>query len=48
VPAGDPKFPGTQQIPDFPAARFAELLGLRGLRIDRSCASSCRADSWAG
>jgi pyruvate dehydrogenase (quinone) len=35
VLAGDPKFPGTQQIPDFPAARYAELCGLLGIRIDR-------------
>jgi pyruvate dehydrogenase (quinone) len=35
VLAGDPKFPGTQQIPDFPAARYAELVGLLGIRIDR-------------
>jgi pyruvate dehydrogenase (quinone) len=34
VLAGDPKFPGTQQIPDFPAARYAELVGLLGIRID--------------
>ena len=35
VLAGDPKFPGTQQVPDFPAARYAELVGLLGIRIDR-------------
>jgi pyruvate dehydrogenase (quinone) len=35
VLAGDPKFPGTQQIPDFPAARYAELVGLLGIRIDK-------------
>src|SRR4051812_30403524 len=35
VLAGDPKFPGTQQIPDFPAGRYAELVGLLGIRIDR-------------
>src|SRR5689334_20105023 len=29
---GDPMYPGTQQIPDFPYARYAELIGLRGLR----------------
>ncbi len=34
VLAGDPKFEGTQQIPDFPAARYAELVGLRGIKID--------------
>jgi len=32
--AGDPKFPGSQDVPDFPYARYAELLGLRGLRVD--------------
>ena len=31
---GDPKFPATQEIPDFPYARFAELVGLRGIRVD--------------
>jgi pyruvate dehydrogenase (quinone) len=35
VMAGDPKFPGTQEIPEFPAARFAELVGLRGIRVER-------------
>ena len=33
--AGDPKFEATQQIPDFPYARYAESLGLMGVRIDR-------------
>jgi pyruvate dehydrogenase (quinone) len=31
---GDPKFQASQEIPDFPYARFAELLGLRGVRVD--------------
>src|SRR3989440_145749 len=31
---GDPKFPGTQTIPDFPYAKFAELIGLKGVRVD--------------
>jgi pyruvate dehydrogenase (quinone) len=31
---GDPKFPASQEIPDFPYARFAELVGLRGVRVD--------------
>jgi pyruvate dehydrogenase (quinone) len=31
---GDPKYPGTQSIPDFPYARFAELIGLKGVRVD--------------
>jgi pyruvate dehydrogenase (quinone) len=32
--SGDPKFEGSQTIPDFPYARYAEDLGLRGIRID--------------
>ena len=35
VLAGDPKYPASQVIPDFPAARYAELVGLHGLRVDR-------------
>jgi pyruvate dehydrogenase (quinone) len=31
---GDPKFAASQEIPDFPYARYAELLGLRGVRVD--------------
>jgi pyruvate dehydrogenase (quinone) len=31
---GDPMYPATQEIPDFPYARFAELLGLGGVRVD--------------
>jgi pyruvate dehydrogenase (quinone) len=33
--AGDPKFEGTQSLPDFPYARYAESLGLMGIRVDR-------------
>jgi pyruvate dehydrogenase (quinone) len=33
--AGDPRFPGSQSIPDFPYARYAEELGLLGIRVDR-------------
>ena len=32
--AGSPKFTGAQAIPDFPYARYAELIGLRGIRVD--------------
>jgi pyruvate dehydrogenase (quinone) len=32
--AGDPKFLGSQEVPDFPYARYAEMLGLKGLSID--------------
>jgi pyruvate dehydrogenase (quinone) len=31
---GDPKFEASQEIPDFPFARYAELLGLKGIRVD--------------
>ena len=34
VMEGDPKFEGTQEIPDFPYARYAEMIGLRGIRVD--------------
>jgi pyruvate dehydrogenase (quinone) len=34
VLAGDPKFPGSQDVPDFPYAQYAELLGLKGVRVD--------------
>jgi pyruvate dehydrogenase (quinone) len=31
---GDPKFKGSQDLPDFPYARYAEMLGLIGIRVD--------------
>jgi pyruvate dehydrogenase (quinone) len=31
---GDPKFEVSQDLPDFPYARYAELLGLKGVRVD--------------
>ncbi|HTW26958.1 MAG TPA: thiamine pyrophosphate-requiring protein [Acetobacteraceae bacterium] len=34
VQEGDPKFNASQQIPDVPYHRFAELIGLRGLFCD--------------
>src|SRR5438034_2368455 len=34
VMEGDPKFEGSQDIPDFPYARYADLIGLRGIRVD--------------
>jgi pyruvate dehydrogenase (quinone) len=34
VMEGDPKFEASQDIPDFPYARYAELIGLRGIRVD--------------
>ncbi len=32
--SGDPKYEASQDIPDFPFARYAELLGLRGIFVD--------------
>jgi pyruvate dehydrogenase (quinone) len=34
VMAGDPKFEASQSIPDFPYARYADELGLLGIRVD--------------
>jgi pyruvate dehydrogenase (quinone) len=31
---GDPKFVGSQELPDFPYARYAEMVGLKGIRVD--------------
>jgi pyruvate dehydrogenase (quinone) len=32
---GDPKFEVSQQVPDFQFARYADLLGLTGIRVDK-------------
>jgi pyruvate dehydrogenase (quinone) len=32
--SGDPKLDASQRLPEFPFARYAELLGLEGIRID--------------
>jgi pyruvate dehydrogenase (quinone) len=32
--SGDPKFVGSQELPDVPYARWAELIGLNGIRTD--------------
>ncbi len=32
--SGNPKFQGSQDLPDFPYASYAELLGLKGIRVD--------------
>ncbi len=34
VMEGEPKFAASQDLPDLPYARYAELLGLRGIRVD--------------
>jgi pyruvate dehydrogenase (quinone) len=31
---GDPRFDASQDLPDFPYARYAELIGLKGIRVD--------------
>jgi pyruvate dehydrogenase (quinone) len=43
VLAGDPKLDASQVLPDFPYARYAELLGLKGIRVDDPDAV---ADAW--
>ncbi|RLV55518.1 thiamine pyrophosphate-requiring protein [Aeromicrobium phragmitis] len=40
---GDPRFPTSQEVPAFPYAEYAELLGLRGIRVDDE---SQVADAW--
>ncbi|HVY25720.1 MAG TPA: thiamine pyrophosphate-requiring protein [Polyangiaceae bacterium] len=41
--AGDTRYEASQQLPDFPYARYAELLGLRGIYVD---APEQVADAW--
>ena len=31
---GSPRFPVSQQVPEFPYARYADLIGLQGIRVD--------------
>lgn len=35
IESGDPKYEASQELPDFPYARYAELLGLHGIRVDK-------------
>jgi pyruvate dehydrogenase (quinone) len=35
VMEGEAKFPASQDLPDFPYARYAELIGLTGVRVER-------------
>jgi pyruvate dehydrogenase (quinone) len=35
VLSGDPKLDASQVLPDFPYARYAELLGIKGIRVDK-------------
>jgi pyruvate dehydrogenase (quinone) len=41
---GDPRFPTSQRVPSFPYAGYAELLGLRGIRVEEP---SGVAQAWA-
>ena len=34
--SGDPKFEASQEVPDFPYSRYAELIGLRGIAVDEA------------
>jgi pyruvate dehydrogenase (quinone) len=43
VLVGDPKLEASQVIPDFPFARYAELIGLKGIRVD---SPDQVADAW--
>ena len=38
VMEGDPKYVASQEIPDYPYARFAEGAGLDGIRVSRAAA----------
>ena len=33
--AGDPKYETSQRVPEFPYASYAELLGLKGIKVDQ-------------
>ena len=35
IESGDPKFEASQSLPDFPYAKYAEMLGFVGVRVDR-------------
>ncbi|MBV9690142.1 MAG: thiamine pyrophosphate-requiring protein [Ktedonobacteraceae bacterium] len=35
IEAGNPKLEATQSLPDFPYARYADLIGWKGIRVDR-------------
>jgi pyruvate dehydrogenase (quinone) len=35
IESGDPKFNASQELPDFPYAKYAELLGFVGVRVDK-------------
>lgn len=35
IMTGNPEFTGSQNVPDFPYAGYAEILGLKGIKVDR-------------
>ena len=35
IMTGDPKFEGSQDVPDFPYAKYAELVGLKGIFVNK-------------
>jgi pyruvate dehydrogenase (quinone) len=35
VQEGDPKFDAAQHVPDFPYARYAEMVGLKGILVNQ-------------
>ena len=35
IESGDPKFNASQDLPDFPYARYGELLGFTGIKVDK-------------
>jgi pyruvate dehydrogenase (quinone) len=41
--AGDTRYEASQELPEFPYARYAELIGLRGIRVDKPTEV---ADAW--
>ncbi len=34
IMVGDPEFEASQNVPDFPYAKYAEMLGLKGIKVD--------------
>ncbi|MBM7112600.1 thiamine pyrophosphate-requiring protein [Archangium primigenium] len=40
---GDPEYQASQDLPDFPYARYADSIGLRGIRVDKP---EQLADAW--
>ncbi len=34
IMTGNPKYEGSQNLPDFPYARYGEMLGLKGIKVD--------------